>query len=380
MWRGIAMTVLVAACDDGKRPTVTLLVDKVATIASDGRWGQGHVDYQDDDVVHEDRIDHLTAPALALNAHGLVVTWQMERRTQEEQSRIVAQRLSHDLQAAGNAIEVGFGANPSAVVRANGYVLGWADLWTEDSITLATIARDGSVSKATLARGSRITGTPSIAVVDGAVTAVACSYDYKRLVIAREAHGSVEVEQRPMQGGCNDALISRSSPIVLVHPSELERTDVIDLGSRSSKPVASPTGYCIAAVNVSDMPTLLCLDKAFGTEFAFLRTRPGHPPFMDRMPIRVRPTGKVTEARAVAVDQGIIVAWTTDENDEVQLSAALVGKDGSLLAPAVKLGAAPKLPRFDLVGSGSSAWIALITEQNHAEHDVLVARLRISGR
>jgi hypothetical protein len=382
MWRTIALMVIAAGCDQGaKRRSYTLVVDKQVALATGANQQAASKDI-DDIPAPVETIEHLTTPALAVNGRGLIVAWEMQRRMQEEQSRIVARRISRDLQPIGDVLELGYGTDPAATVRGDEYVLSWTELWADHSITLATVAADGTVAKPTTVRGAPISSKSSLVANGGVVTAVACSQDDQKLVVARETHGNVELEQRPTPGGCNGPIVNGAGrSIVLVQPSELGHTNIMDLGSAYQKPIASPAGYCIDVLNVADVPTLLCLDEVSGTAFSFVRTRRGRPPFNDRIPINVRPTGRVTDARAVTVDQGIILAWTSDVSDKVELSAALIANDGSLLGEAVKLSAAPRLPNFRLVGSGSSAWLAFVTDMDRGEgHEVIVTRLQITGR
>lgn len=386
MWRGIPFIFVLAACGQGhKGSKYTLLVDKTVTVASDGPSVQASGDSDDEYIPPlQDKIEHLTAPALAVDERGLLLAWELQRRIEGEQSRVVAQRLSLDAEPVGSLIEVGKGMHPSTTTSSQGYVVAWIDTWADASITLAHIAADGSLSRPVIAAGAPASGTASLVASGDAVTAIACSNDDNKLVVVHATHGEATVEQQSLKAGCSAPIASKSGrPIALIPRAESGSTTIIDLGAPSSVPVES-SAYCFAVMNVVDAPTLVCLDKAFGSSFSFIQTREGRRALADKVPINVRPRGEVVEARAVAISQGIILAWTTVVKDETQLSAALVNKNGEVLAADVVLRKAPKLPVFDLVGRGSTAWLAFVTEEQSSQdlykHNVVVARLRVTGR
>lgn len=112
-------------------------------------------------------------------------------------------------------------------------------------------------------------------------------------------------------------------------------------------------------LTVSDTTAILCFDD---TTFVLVGTQVGAGAFEDRIPVNIRPQGIVTEARAVVLDQGILIVWTEEVRAGTRFGAALVSLDGKLLAPEVTLPAARQLLKFNLVGLGSSAWLTFVRE------------------
>lgn len=209
MWRGIALLFVVAACEQRHKPaTYRLLVDKPVTIATEAPLMYDQVAEDNGTIpTRSPIIARMSTPAVAVNARGLLVAWEEQRPTERGLGRMVARRLTHDLQPIGGLLEIGNGVAPALNARSDGYVMGWIDHGADRSILLANIAIDSSISITVVAGSGPIFDSPSLTVIDGAVAAVACSSDGKDLVVMHEQGGRMAVERRSMPDGCNEPVI-----------------------------------------------------------------------------------------------------------------------------------------------------------------------------
>lgn len=326
-----------------------------------------------------DRADVAFAPAVAVGADGVVVVWAAERRDDELGDRILLRVLAREATATSEPIELGRGYAPDVAAGPDGYVVAWRPSRESGaSFALAKVGHDSSVVASPVSLGDVPTaGTPSV-TVHGTVVAVACADEGDDLIILREPFDAMRIELFRPRSGCNDAHIEgwNSGAIAAVATDSFRGTQLVALAGPTATSNTVVSGHC-AAIPSGGGLVLACIDEPDARD-VYLRTETGESKRAD-----VELGGGATELRAVALEGGVLLAWTVETADGFMLRAALIRADGQALTPVVDLGTQPAVPRFDLAGDGSSAWVVFVTERQvdatRYSHDVVLVQLRVTG-
>jgi hypothetical protein len=371
MWRLVACSVLVGAC--GRAPKPHALVLQPAELVTVSIGG--------------DSVEPTMTPALALGNSGLLVTWVMERRGDEIGNPIVARRLSLEGEPLGNIMELGKGWWTSATASGDGYVVAWRRPIPYAPVALG-FAGVSSVADSVLepqhTDDTGIHGPPSLVSVGDTVVAADCSHDWERIVLVREPLGDLEVEQLAPRDGCNDARLATLGDLLLVDADDNGGTELIELDASSARSIALLDASCVDDVVLDGETVLVCMKDSFGNALHYRRRGRGPEPFTETRRIDLDLGRTVFDVHAVALDQGVFLAWTIEVPDGFRLRAALVGKDGRMLTSVIDVSEDPIVPRFDLVGRGADAWLAFVTERQVDDErytdDVVVTRMDVTGK
>lgn len=366
VWGVVLLVVFAAACGRAaERPSLTLTVGDTVTV-SGGR--------------ESDRVDVSFTPALAVGPTGKVVVWATERRDYESGAHITARRLSADTVPLGDPIELGRGWSPEVVAGFDAFVVTWRP--PPDSGASFAFAEVGDNPATpivpTLVGDDSTVGPAEVTTSAGAVFASSCADDADHLVIARDALGAPRVERVRMLSGCDgvQAVSTPGGAFAVVVTNELRTTAVVALTEPTATTRSFVSGLCEGVRKGSEV-VFVCLDKHDG-HVVDLRTGIFR---LNRVDIEFG--GFVYDLHAGWLEQGILLAWTTETPGGFALHAAMVRPDGRALSPTVDLSDEPVGAWFGLAGDGAAAWVVHIKEiQVEAKlyrHDVVLVPIRVAG-
>jgi len=152
------------------------------------------------------------------------------------------------------------------------------------------------------------------------------------------------VTRQPLHGAATaraDATATSWSSSPKPRAKEFRGTELVELDEPAAKSAAFLDGSCDAVAKGNGL-AFVCLDEPDATA-AYVHTGKEAPNRID-----VDLGGRIVEFHAVALEGGILMAWTVETSDGFALRAVVVQVDGHALSNLVALSPEPVVPRFDL--------------------------------